>query len=244
MRMNNTGTAHNSIIWANTATNATYLSSSNRYDDSGALYTYCDIAPLINAAGNIAAVPLFRNPSLGDYSLQTNSPCIDAGTWTNGVPAADFADTPRPLDGNNDGTSRPDMGCLEVVHPAADSDGDRMPDVWELAHTLNPVVQDGADDADADHFPNGAEYVAGTDPNGATDFLWVNLATSGASNATVLDWPTVSGRVYTVYQATNGLPAPAWNNLFEAPGNGTPLTFTNTDAAPLQSLFRIGVRIP
>ncbi|MDE1464138.1 hypothetical protein [Spartinivicinus poritis] len=45
-----------------------------------------------------------------------------------------------------------------------DTDQDGMPDGWEIANRLNPLVQDHKADADHDGALNEEEYVAGTDP--------------------------------------------------------------------------------
>ena len=45
-----------------------------------------------------------------------------------------------------------------------DWDGDGMPDDWELAHGLNPGVNDAALDSDGDGVANGLEYARGTHP--------------------------------------------------------------------------------
>jgi hypothetical protein len=45
-----------------------------------------------------------------------------------------------------------------------DSDGDGIPDWWEVAHGLNPHLVDAAADPDGDGRSNLAEYNAGTDP--------------------------------------------------------------------------------
>ncbi|MBE7503440.1 MAG: right-handed parallel beta-helix repeat-containing protein [Verrucomicrobiales bacterium] len=53
----------------------------------------------------------------GDFHLQAGSPAIDAGEPLY-APDADFDQRPRPLDGNQDGFARPDLGAYEYVHPA------------------------------------------------------------------------------------------------------------------------------
>jgi hypothetical protein len=47
----------------------------------------------------------------------------------------------------------------------ADTDGDGMPDGWEVQHGLNPTVNDSSADADGDGLTNLEEYQHGTDPN-------------------------------------------------------------------------------
>ena len=46
-----------------------------------------------------------------------------------------------------------------------DSDGDGMPDQWEIKNNLNPKdPKDGAMDADGDVYTNVEEYLNGTNP--------------------------------------------------------------------------------
>ena len=45
-----------------------------------------------------------------------------------------------------------------------DSDGDGLPDVWELANGANPVLVDAGEDGDEDGLSNLQEFDAGTDP--------------------------------------------------------------------------------
>ena len=47
----------------------------------------------------------------------------------------------------------------------ADDDNDGMPDDWEIANFLNPLVDDALDDADRDGYTNLEEYLEDTDPN-------------------------------------------------------------------------------
>jgi len=88
----------NSIVWENTGNEVWVYSGS-------ATVTYSDIDGGYDGDGNIDANPLFVDASNGDYTLQSGSPCIDAGT----------ADTDG--DGEDDITDfygvAPDMGAYE-----------------------------------------------------------------------------------------------------------------------------------
>ena len=48
-----------------------------------------------------------------------------------------------------------------------DSDGDGLPDSWEVAHGTDPLVNDASADPDGDGLTNAQEFTAGTDPQNA-----------------------------------------------------------------------------
>lgn len=58
--------------------------------------------------------PLFVNPAQSDFHLQPQSPAIDAGSPTD-APPLDFADLPRPVNGNQDGNAAVDLGAYEFA---------------------------------------------------------------------------------------------------------------------------------
>ena len=62
--------------------------------------------------------------------------------------------------------SHVDMRLNTNTTPATlDSDGDGMPDTYEIEYGLNRWVNDAAADADGDGFSNVREYLSGSDPN-------------------------------------------------------------------------------
>ena len=66
---------------------------------------------------NINADPMFITDANCLYSLQENSPCIDAGNNDNFYHEEDldFIGNERIVDGNSDGTSKIDMGAYEFI---------------------------------------------------------------------------------------------------------------------------------
>ena len=116
---------YNNIIWGNSATNGgdVYLTGTGKQK----VFSYNDVDSQSGpkwdlAVNNIDLGPQFYDPINGDYHIQTNSPCVAAGST--GAPALPATD----LDGNArivNGTVA--MGCYEfittVTHPA-DVNGD------------------------------------------------------------------------------------------------------------------------
>ena len=90
---------YNSIIY--------YNSGNPTQDIYGCTLNFC-CAQAATDAGNITNAPLFVNSAGGNYRLQTNSPCINAGSNAYAPAVADFDGNPRIIAGTVD------MGAYEV----------------------------------------------------------------------------------------------------------------------------------
>lgn len=120
-----------------------------------------------------------------------------------------------------------------------DSDGDGLPDDWEIGAFGNITAQNGDGDADGDGFKNSYEYLAGTNPNDPTSSLRITLVQPVQAGLR-LDWMSGTSGVQ-VLQSQLGL-GTNWFNLFSKTGGlGGTQTFTVTNLPPTGYLevFRI-----
>lgn len=89
--------------------------------------------------------------------------------------------------------------------PAADSDGDGIPDDYEATYFGGTTNALAAADDDEDGASNFTEYIAGTDPKTNSSVLALApYATNQTTTANLIfRWPSVTGRVYSILRATN-----------------------------------------
>jgi hypothetical protein len=169
----------NCIIWENTGPVPDQVRDCS-------MPAYCCVQEWAEGGtGNISLDPRFVDPENGDFHLQPASPCIDAGSYVEGLDA-DFEGDPRGYDATEeprgDGSDY-DIGADEHVGEDVDEDG--LPDWWEqayfgdLSHTpeedydgdgLNNLEEwlNSANptepDSDGDGYADGVEVAQGTDP--------------------------------------------------------------------------------
>jgi subtilisin family serine protease len=126
-----------------------------------------------------------------------------------------------------------------------DSDGDGMPDWWELWHGLNPNdPSDAALDSDGDGVSNLDEYLAGTDPMDAADYFHIASITAGTN--CVLSFQSALNRLYILESRTN-LAAGSWTSVpgqVDIGGNTGLLELSQTNLPPDTARFyRVKVQI-
>jgi len=176
------GTFNNCIVWGNSGS----VGSNWLNVNVGMTYSYCCTTPAIGEKCVITDPLLIAT---NNFRLQPNSPCIDAGIATPGL-LGDIEGSPRPFDGDNNGTTVPDIGAYEFINPVADSDGDGLSDGTEL-DTLgtNPLLTNTDGDAANDY----EEYVADTDALNSNDVFRI-IAIEG----TTVWYQSSSNRTYTL----------------------------------------------
>ena len=122
-----------------------------------------------------------------------------------------------------------------------DSDGDGMPDVWELAHDLNPLDPlDALEDPDRDDLTNLQEYLRATDPNKSD--LRMRITATGPTNI-FLRFDALSNHSYSLLYQDLFKPGLDWillTNLSDIPSNAT-ITIFDLTPHPVQRYYRLNV---
>ena len=126
-----------------------------------------------------------------------------------------------------------------------DSDGDGIPDWWEIWHGFNPFdPADAALDSDGDGVSNLDEYLAGTDPTDATSCFHI---TSRLFNTNCdFSFQSALNRLYTLESRTN-LTVGSWESIpgqIDIAGNAGMLALCHTNLTPdAARYYRIKVRV-
>lgn len=96
------------------------------------------------------------------------------------------------------------FGDLFLTDEQGDSDGDGMPDDFEMDHFGHRTKPEAGDDADGDGLTNLQEMMCGTDPMDPGSLLRIVDIKTGAGGRIILHWDSVAGHSYRVYRALGG----------------------------------------
>jgi len=223
------GPLNNRIVYANTSSAGSPFVGPN-YD--GLLNYSCTTPMPSDGVGNITNAPLFLDAAHGDFRLQANSPCINAG---NNAYASGSTDL--------DGLARVVSGTVDIGAYEFRSSGSVISYAWLQDHGLPADGSADFADPDTDGLNTWQEWRCLTDPTNALSVLRLLSATPAATGVTV-SWPGVNGVIYFLERSTDlgasPLFSPLATNLFGPSGTHT---FTDTNAATSPAgFYRVGVR--
>jgi hypothetical protein len=168
----------------------------------------------LNPAGESLGLFSGAGVQLDTVSFAVQSPDVSQGRYPDGTSAI-VALTPTP-------------GTANVQAPP-DTDGDGIPDAWEIANGLNPNNPgDAALDADGDGYSNKAEYYAGTDPHQPGSRLSAIVVATATPGQLAVRFTAVAGKSYTV-RCKNSVTDPTWMKVADIFPQGSDTLLTVPD---------------
>jgi hypothetical protein len=194
--------------------------------------SYCDTTPLPAGLGNIANDPAFVSDG-GDFHLQSNSPCINAGNNA-------YAPGSLDLDGNSrivGGTV--DIGAYEYQTPTS-----VISYAWLQQYGLPTDGSVDYADIDGTGFNVYQDWIAGLNPTNSSSVLAM-LAPAAVNNAAGItaSWQSVSNILYNLQRSTNlTASSPFITIQSNIVGHAGTTSYTDTSATNnLPYFYRVGV---
>jgi len=225
---NSSGTG-GGTIWSQLSNSIVYYNiGGNQWGDYPVDHS-CTVPLSSIGTGSITNPPIFVNQVAGDYRLNPNSPCINAGDNASSTVTNDFDDNPRIAGG------RVDMGAYEFQSPQS---------VISYAYLQQyGLPTDGSvdfADGDNDKATTWQEWKAWTDPTDGLSVLRL-LTPQPGTNGIVVPWQSVAGHTYLLERADHG--TAAFTILqSEIEGQAGTTSFTDTTATNGESfLYRVAV---
>jgi hypothetical protein len=221
--------ACNCIVCYNFATNSGADIASSFITNCCSLSNY-----VANGSGNITNAPQFVNQSAGDFHLQPNSRCINAGKNIYAADATELDGNPRVRGGTVD------IGAYEFQAQVTGT-------FTAFLQQYGLPIDGSADyvDSDGDGMNNWQEWIAGTNPTNSTSLLRL-LPTLATNNSAMpyVNWQSVNNRTYYLQRATDLTTQPAFSaiqsNLVGQAGTTSFTDTTATNSGPY--FYRVGIQ--
>jgi hypothetical protein len=215
---------YNCIVYYNNAS----VSGSN-YWGVPSFNSCCTTPP--TCGGGITNAPLFVNLAAGDFRLQSNSTCINAGRNANAPAGLDLSGNPRIVGGTVD------IGAYEFQTPQS-----ALSYAWLQQYGF--PIDGSADlaDPDGDGHNNWQEWRAWTVPTNSTSVLRM-LTPLVSSNGLLVRWQSELGQTYFLERSTNLNAVPAFLPLANPVWGQDGITgYVDTNRAGQELWFyRVGV---
>ncbi|MEJ0089178.1 MAG: choice-of-anchor Q domain-containing protein [Limisphaerales bacterium] len=217
----------NCIVFGNTAP------SGSNYFGFALFFRYCCTAPFpTTGIGNITGDPQLVNPAGGDFRLQSNSPCINAGNNA-------YVFGTKDLDGNlRIVGDTVDIGAYEYQTPSS-----ILSYAWAQQYGLPTDGSVDYVDSDGDGLNNWQEWKARTIPTNAASVLLLATPSNSVSGVTVT-WQSVTNVIYYLQGSTNFASQPAFftiqSNIAGQIGTTSYTDIHATNGGPY--FYRVGVQ--
>jgi uncharacterized repeat protein (TIGR01451 family) len=184
--------------------------------------------------GSLGTIPPGGNATVSISAFHTST-----NETTNVATVAGGTFDPNP--GNNI-----DSQVTRGLGPVFDSDGDGMANWWEERNGLNPFDNLGANGADGDFDFDGArnfdEWVADTRPDDASSFPRIG-AINVQPGAVSLFFESSPIRL-NLGQSSETLNPPDFMTFETVPGNGLPMSVTDTNSVSANRFYRFQYKLP
>ena len=229
-------TLQNCILYYN---NAGGSAATNGADACFVLLTNCCVGITngpISGGIKLTNPPAFVDFAGGNFRLQTNSPCINAGSnyFITNITGIDLDGRPRLVGGSVD------IGAYEFQGPCM---GEFMG--WLQQYGLPTSGAADYVDSNGDGFNNWQEWRAGTIPtNAASRLQMFSPALTNNSSGVTVSWQSVSGVNYFIQRGSDLSAPPSFSivqsNIVGQAGSTSYTDTTATNGGPY--FYRVGVQ--